>query len=71
MKRCPDCQAFIARRRLNPRLLERSPCEELAVGYTVQRTTSRHCEIVEWNFLVQIVQEMKKSFFKTMLHGIS
>src|SRR5438477_616430 len=64
-------QALVARRRLNPGLLERGPSKKLAVSDAVQRAASGHRQIVEWDFLVQLVQQIEKGFLETMLHRVS
>ncbi len=69
VQRGADREAFISGRGLDVGAAKRRVVEELAVGDTVEGAASGHGEVVERNVLVQMIQQVKENFFKTMLKG--
>src|SRR5882672_4224675 len=69
VQRGTDGEAFIARRRLNVCVAKRRAVKQLAVSDAVESASSSHGEVIERHTRVQLVQQMKKYFFKALLHG--
>ena len=71
VQRGADGQAFVSSSRLNVGSAKRRAFEEFAVGNTIESASSGHRQVIERNFCVQMIQQMKEDFLEAMLHGKS
>src|SRR6266436_5881056 len=65
-----DGQSFISCCGLNPGPAKWCLMKELAVSDTVQSAAPSHDQILHSRASMQLLQQMKKHFLETMLHGI-